>query len=67
MSTNRVRFFRLMAELNQHELQLLSGVSASTICMIERNIRKATKEQRKLLSKTLGQPEKILFPEGKSV
>lgn len=59
----KLKILRILKGLTQFELQRQSDVSHSTICMIERGIRRPTNQQKKKLSMALEVSEKVIFPE----
>jgi transcriptional regulator with XRE-family HTH domain len=54
---------RILKGLTQFDLQKKSGVSHSTLSMIERGHREPTSKQKKTLTRVLGVPEQSIFGE----
>ena len=59
---NLLREHRMQVGLSGYDLQLLSGIPAQTIYLIERGLKRPQRYEKSLLSRALNIEEGKLFP-----
>jgi len=59
---NLLREYRRQSGLSGYDLQLLSGISAQAIYLIERGLKRPQRYEKALLSQALSTEEEKLFP-----
>jgi len=60
---NRLREFRESKSLSGYDLQVLSHITASTVYLIERGIKRPAPYEKHRLADALGEPVEDVFPE----
>ncbi len=59
---NNLREIRIQKGLSGYDLQILSHISAQSIYMIERGLKRPQRYEKHILSETLSVQEEELFP-----